>query len=85
MTHQEIRRALQRLGMLANQSGVYIRLFVVGGSALALGFNLRESTRDVDAIILAPENHELAKRLIAQVGREMGCAKTGLMRMFMFM
>ena len=71
MTKQEIEKALRRLGMLANRQGIELKLFMVGGSALALGFNLRDSTRDVDALILEPSEHESVKAIIEKVGQEM--------------
>ena len=50
----ELTTALLRLGELALARGESIDLVVVGGVAMMLGFDARESTKDVDALIVAP-------------------------------
>jgi predicted nucleotidyltransferase len=47
----EIREALRRLGDRLAWRGVVADLFVFGGAAMALAYDLRRSTRDVDALI----------------------------------
>lgn len=66
----EIKNGLKRLGELAEQRGFSIRLMLVGGAAMVLGFDARQSTRDVDAIILSPEEARLVRNLARQVAEE---------------
>ena len=40
-TRQEIQEGLERLGELAMERGFHIRLTVVGGSAMVLGYDAR--------------------------------------------
>jgi hypothetical protein len=47
----EIREALRRLGDRLAWRGVVADLYVFGGAAMALAYDLRRSTRDVDALI----------------------------------
>ena len=53
-SRKEIQDGLRRLGELAQSQGVHIRLTLVGGVAMVLGYDARQSTRDVDAAILSP-------------------------------
>ena len=53
INRQEIIEALGRLGQLAEARGTKIELALVGGALMVLLYEARESTRDVDAIILA--------------------------------
>lgn len=65
ITRQEIVEALERLGQLAEAGGMRIELVLVGGALMVLAFGARASTRDVDAVIIAPSRasvvHELAR------------------------
>jgi hypothetical protein len=54
LSRDEIIDALQKLGQLAQERSLSIELWVVGGAAMALAFNARESTHDVDALIVSP-------------------------------
>jgi hypothetical protein len=54
LTRQDIITALKRLGQLAAADGHTLRLVIVGGAAMVLGYNARESTQDVDAVFLPP-------------------------------
>jgi len=67
---QEILDGLKRLGELAESQGFRIRLTLVGGAAMVLGFDARQSTRDVDVVILAPEEARLVRNLARQVAEE---------------
>ena len=51
LTREEIVAALEELGQLAQEAGVMIDLCVYGGSAIALEWQFRVSTRDVDVVI----------------------------------
>ncbi|MEA2902033.1 MAG: hypothetical protein QOH36_1920 [Actinomycetota bacterium] len=47
---EEIRRHLAELGDDLSSAGVRGELFIVGGAAMALAYNTRRSTRDIDAV-----------------------------------
>lgn len=68
----EIQSGLKRLGELAEQNGFSIQLILVGGAAMVLGFDARQSTRDVDAVILSPEEARMVRQLASQVAEEYG-------------
>ena len=62
-SREEIQDGLKRLGELAQAQGLDIRLTLVGGAAMVLGYQARESTRDVDAIIIAPREARLVRSI----------------------
>lgn len=65
-----IARGLQKIDRRARAAGVVVDLAVYGGAALALAFNLRETTRDVDAVVRgAPD---FLRSAAADVAREEG-------------
>jgi len=67
LTRPRLERALRRLGALAEQKGLVLELSLYGGAVFTLVYGSRDSTKDVDGIILpaAP-----AAPLVAQVARE---------------
>ncbi|MFN7949963.1 MAG: hypothetical protein U0Z53_31740 [Blastocatellia bacterium] len=72
ITRQEITDALAHLGQLAEMRGARIELLLVGGALMVLLYNARESTRDVDAIILAPDEASVVRDLAQIVAAERG-------------
>lgn len=50
MNRSEIVAALTELGELLHHRGVQGEMYVVGGAAIALAFDERRSTRDIDAV-----------------------------------
>ncbi len=50
MERQQIIEALTSLGALLDSRGLCGEMYVVGGAAIALAFDERRSTRDVDAV-----------------------------------
>ena len=72
LTRQDIVNGLQRLGLLAAADGYSLRIMVVGGAAIVLGFNTRESTHDIDALFLTPPDAKVVRQWSAQVAREFG-------------
>lgn len=46
----QIRELLADLGRRLDDRGLSAQLFLVGGAAMALAFNTRRSTRDLDAV-----------------------------------
>ncbi len=69
-SRQEIQEGLKRLGELALERGFHIQLTVVGGAAMVLGFDARQSTRDVDVIVFEPEEVRLVRQLARLVAEE---------------
>jgi hypothetical protein len=72
ITRQEIIEALERLGQLAEGRGTKIELALVGGALMVLVYEARESTRDVDAIILAPREVGIVREFAQVVAAERG-------------
>lgn len=69
MDREEIRGALTALAAELERRGVSAEMYVVGGAAIALAFDERRATRDIDAVF-EPKNavYEAA----AVVGEELG-------------
>jgi len=72
ITRREIVEALERLGQLAVARGIKVELALVGGALMVLVYDARESTRDVDAIILAPREAGMVRELAHVVADERG-------------
>jgi hypothetical protein len=70
LTKQEITQALERLGNLAQEQGHSIELLLMGGAAMVLLYNSRPSTRDVDVLILSPQQASIVRKLASQVAQE---------------
>ena len=51
MDKKEIEEGLKEIAKLANNDGVFVELAVYGGSAIALKWEFRKATRDVDIIV----------------------------------
>lgn len=61
-------QALEELASVLDSRGIAGRMFVVGGAAMALAFNARRATRDIDAVFEPKAGvynaaHEVAERL----------------------
>src|ERR1041384_1933770 len=69
-TEHEIREGLKKLGELAELKGIHIHLIAVGGAVMVLAFGARQSTRDVDAVIIEPREARLVRDLVARVAEE---------------
>jgi hypothetical protein len=65
LSAEDIRAALAALGGELLNEGARAEIVIVGGAALVLLFNARESTKDVDAFFVKPE----ASLLRAAAGR----------------
>jgi hypothetical protein len=72
ITRQEIVEALERLGQIALDRGTKIELALVGGALMVLVYEVRQSTRDVDAIILAPRDAAAVRGWAGTVAEERG-------------
>jgi hypothetical protein len=71
-TRKEIVEGMERLGQLAVQAEIKIELALVGGALMVLRFDARESTRDVDVAILAPDEAQRVRELARIVAAEHG-------------
>ena len=69
-SREEIQDGLKRLGELAQIQGFHIQLTLVGGAVMVLEYRARQSTRDVDAVIIAPREARLVRLLAKQVAEE---------------
>ena len=71
ITKHEAVIALRRLGELAAATGETVELLLLGGGAMVLRFDARQSTRDLDVVILAPANSALVRSWAAEVAVEL--------------
>lgn len=70
MKRDDIERSLTLIGKLADRQGIIVDLAVYGGSAIALRWEFRRSTRDVDVIISG--DRSFMKKAVLSVAEEMG-------------
>lgn len=64
---EDILRGLAKLDAMAREAGVLVDLSVYGGAALAIAFDIRRATRDVDAVVRgSPDFVRLAAVRIAE-------------------
>ncbi len=71
MTKTEIREAFARLDVRLRDRGLALSIDVAGGAVMALVYDGRESTRDVDAIRVHGCPSDVWRALVAEVGREL--------------
>lgn len=69
MDRDEIVAALTSLGEVLDRRGVQGEMYVVGGAAIALAFDPRRSTRDIDAVF---EPKTLIYEAAAEVSERLG-------------
>ena len=73
LSRQEIVELLRRLGELAEQRGIRIDLFLVGGAAMALAYNSQRTTADLDAVFEPKQLvYELARIVATESEPELG-------------
>jgi len=70
LSRHDIDAALTRLGELAQQQSTRVELLVMGGAAMVLAYDARQSTRDVDVLIRFPREARIVRDLAKQVGQE---------------
>ena len=68
LTNSAILNALATFDAQAKSDGMLIDLAIYGGAALSIAFDLRQATRNVDAVIRG--NADYVRKLIAQVAVE---------------
>jgi hypothetical protein len=67
---EDILRGLQKIDILAKKAGIVVDISVYGGAALAIAFDIRHATRDVDAV--ARGAPEFLRKAAADVATEEG-------------
>lgn len=70
LTKVDIERALRKIDLKASDAGVLVDLSINDGAALALAFDLRHSTRDVDAVVHGAPG--FVRRAAAEIAEEEG-------------
>lgn len=70
LSREELLSALKRLGELADERGEVVRLVIVGGAAMVLALNARQTTRDVDAVFVNPPDAHRVRELVRRVAGE---------------
>ena len=78
LNRDEIVKALTRLGEIASAQGLAVRLVLLGGGAMVLAFNARESTRDLDVAILPPTDAAAVRSMAEQIAGELGWPQSWL-------
>jgi hypothetical protein len=71
LTVETIRHALDVLSEELGSEGSSVAITLVGGAAIALLYEAREATRDVDALTLGPEGGEI-REATARVAERLG-------------
>jgi hypothetical protein len=69
LTKEEILAGLTRLSELAQKEDVTLEVSLYGGALMMLAYDVRQTTKDVDAIIRPPD---VGRRLVAKVAQEKG-------------
>jgi hypothetical protein len=72
LSKQDVISALARMGDLAHARGESIELLLLGGSVMVLVFETRQSTRDVDVVILHPVKTAQVRAMAQIVAQERG-------------
>lgn len=67
---EDILRGFRKIDVKARDAGIIIDLSVYDGAALALAFDIRHATRDVDAVVSGSPT--LLRRVAAEVAEEEG-------------
>ncbi|MGF1642106.1 MAG: DUF6036 family nucleotidyltransferase [Thiotrichales bacterium] len=64
----DILRGLERIDKKARKDGIVVDLSIYGGAALALAFDIRQATRDVDAVIHCQT--DFLRRVVKEIADE---------------
>lgn len=70
LSRKDIMRGLERLDAMAREANKVVELAVYGGAALALAFDMRVATRDVDAVVRG--SADFARKCAATIAEEEG-------------
>jgi hypothetical protein len=64
-TREQLEKYLGRLNCELEKKGITGEICIVGGAAMVLGFGSRDSTRDIDALLISPASIRAAIQQIA--------------------
>lgn len=71
--HTEIKELLEELARRLERAGIRGEMMVVGGAAIALAFNIRRETKDIDAIFEPKMKiYEIAEQMATERGLPKG-------------
>ncbi len=70
LSKEDILRGFRKIDALARKAGVIVDLSVYGGAALAIAFDMRLATRDVDAVVHG--NPDFLRKAAREVAMEEG-------------
>jgi hypothetical protein len=70
LTKDDILRGLTKLDAMAKEASVIIDLSIYGGAALAIAFDIRHATRDVDAVVRG--NPDFVRQAAEKIAQEEG-------------
>ncbi len=70
LTRRDIMRGLARLDVMAREVNKVVEIAVYGGAALALAFDMRVATRDVDAVVRG--SPDFVRKCSARIAEEEG-------------
>ena len=76
MDASELRGALGEVAELLAHQGISVRVYIVGGAAMALAYDAERSTRDIDAVI--ESHHGPLTDAVREVARRHGWPGTWL-------
>ncbi|MHB1586375.1 MAG: hypothetical protein ACYCRH_06360 [Acidiferrobacteraceae bacterium] len=68
LAKEDILRGLSKIDAIAKEHGITVDLSVYGGAALALAFDMRHTTRDVDAVVRG--SPDFLRKACAEIARE---------------
>jgi hypothetical protein len=66
-TKQQLEKYLSRLNDELRKDGTTGEVCIVGGAAMVIGFGTRNSTRDIDALVISPSTVRAAILRVAQM------------------
>ncbi len=70
LSKDDILSGLERIDEEARRAGVLVDLAIYGGAALAITFDLRQATRDVDAVVSG--DPVFLRRVVAEIAADRG-------------
>lgn len=72
LTRDDIFSGLKRIGELAREEGMTVDIAVFGGSAIAMTWQFRVATRDVDAVVIKAKDKAFLNRAGKLIAEEKG-------------
>lgn len=70
LSREDIIRGLRKIDEKSKEAGLVVDIAIYGGAALALAFDLRDSTRDVDVVVR--RNPDFIRKVSADIAEEEG-------------